>query len=488
MLPQERLELVEGWGGAVAAAGYVYRPASVEGVRQVFELANAKGKKVTLRGAGRSYGDAAIGAEHIILDLTRMNRILEWDPREGVITAEPGVTIEQLWKYTIGDGWWCPVVPGTMFPTIGGCLAMNIHGKNNFAAGPIGEHVTAFDFLTAAGELKRVTKESDSEFFHAAISGFGMFGCFTRVMLKMKKIYSGDLDVKVYAADNLHDLFGIYDKYIPESDYLVGWIDAFSKDKKLGRAIVHQANYLKHGEDPHPAQTLRIEHQGLPDTIMGIIPKSIVWKILRLFMNDFGMKLVNAMKFLSSKLPVAKKSYHQSLVGFSFLLDYVPNWKKAYGKEGLIQYQSFIPKEKAEEVYRKQFELCQREGIVPYLAVFKRHRPDNFLFTHAVDGYSLALDFDVTERHRKQLWDLCHKMNDITLQAGGRFYFAKDATLRPEDVRAYLGDMVLEKFRTLKEQCDPDNLLESSLSSRLFFPQRNNGDGGHKEFISETPQ
>jgi len=468
MLPQDRLERVEGWGGAVAAAGYVYRPTSVEGIREVFELARIKAKKITMRGAGRSYGDAAIGAENIVLDLTRMNRILDWDPVAGIITMEPGVTIEQIWKYTLGDGWWPPVVPGTMFPTIGGCLGMNIHGKNNFVVGPIGEHVVSFDFLSPQEERKDVTVREDPDFFHAAISSFGMLGVFTRVTMKMKKVYSGDLEIKVHVADDLRQLFEIYDRQIPASDYLVGWIDAFAKGKKLGRAVVHQANYLKQGEDHNPAQTLRIEHQGLPDTIAGIIPKSIVWKILRFFMNDPGMKLVNVMKFVSSKLPIAKKSYRQSHVGFAFLLDYVPNWKKAYGKEGLIQYQSFIPKEKAEEVYRKQLELCQREGLVPYLAVFKRHRPDKFLFSHAVDGYSLALDFNVSDKYREKLWKLCHRMNDIVLEAGGRFYFAKDATLRLEDAKAFLGPQVLNKMGELKAQLDPENILQSELIKRLF--------------------
>ena len=36
------------------------------------------------------------------------------------------------------------------------------------------------------------------------------------------------------------------------------------------------------------------------------------------------------------------------LVAFSFLLDYVPNWRKAYLPGGFIQYQSFVPKETAE--------------------------------------------------------------------------------------------------------------------------------------------
>ena len=54
---------------------------------------------------------------------------------------EPGLTIEGLWRRTIQDGYWPAVVPGTMHPTLGGCLSMNVHGKNNYRAGPFGDHV-----------------------------------------------------------------------------------------------------------------------------------------------------------------------------------------------------------------------------------------------------------------------------------------------------------------------------------------------------------
>ncbi len=148
-LPADRLELLKGWGGAVGSAAYVYRPSTIEQLKDAFVVARAAGRRVTLRGAGRSYGDAALGRENVTIDFTRMNRILSWDAELGIITCEPGVTIKQLWEYSIEDGWWPPVVPGTMFPTLGGVLAMNIHGKNNFKVGTIGEHVLAFDFLAA---------------------------------------------------------------------------------------------------------------------------------------------------------------------------------------------------------------------------------------------------------------------------------------------------------------------------------------------------
>src|SRR5690606_7718853 len=126
---------------------------------------------VALRGAGRSYGDASLNNEQVILDLTRMRRILRWSPKEGIATVEPGVTIQQLWEYTIEDGWWPPVVSGTMFTTYGGIAGMNIHGKNCFQVGTIGDHLQEFDLLLPTGEVKTCSRTQNPELFHAAIGG-----------------------------------------------------------------------------------------------------------------------------------------------------------------------------------------------------------------------------------------------------------------------------------------------------------------------------
>jgi hypothetical protein len=59
-------------------------------------------------------------------------------------------------------------------------------------------------------------------------------------------------------------------------------------------------------------------------------------------------------------------------------------------------------------------------------------------------------------------------MDEIVLAAGGRFYFAKDSTLRPDVVAGYLGAETIERFMALKARCDPSNILQTNLSRRLF--------------------
>jgi hypothetical protein len=95
--------------------------------------------------------------------------------------------------------------------------------------------------------------------------------------------------------------------------------------------------------------------------------------------------------------------------------------------------------------------------------------------THAVDGFSLALDFPVTTRNQKALWKMCHRFDEIVLDAGGRFYFAKDLTLRPQIAERLFGEERLAQLFRLKNTHDPEFLLQTNLARRLF-PERLQGD------------
>ncbi|HLF03453.1 MAG TPA: FAD-dependent oxidoreductase, partial [Anaerolineales bacterium] len=118
----DRLALLENFGHSIGSPAYLYRPTHVEQIAELFAFAAQRGFTISPRGAGRSYGDASLNGGNIALDTQRMNRIMDWNPDIGLIKVEPGVTIQQLWQSTLEDGWWPPVVPGTMFPTLAGLL------------------------------------------------------------------------------------------------------------------------------------------------------------------------------------------------------------------------------------------------------------------------------------------------------------------------------------------------------------------------------
>lgn len=460
------LQQFENFGHSLSAPSYYYQPSEVDQLQQILNLAHQHGLKVTLRGAGRSYNDAALNGGGLLLDLQALNRILDWQPETGVIRCEPGVTIQQLWQHVLPDGWWPPVVSGTMTTTLGGCLGMNIHGKNNYRAGTIGDHVESFTALLTTGAQITCTPALNGDLFRAMIGGLGMLGIFTSITLKMKKVYSGLLQVEASNVPDLAAQLDFLETRKDTADYLVGWVDCLARGTGLGRGQMHAASYLPEGVDPQVARDIQVDFQMLPKHFFGVFPKSSLHYFMAPFMNNLGVRLVNTAKHLVDR----NKTFRQTHAAFHFLMDYIPDWERSYGKRGLIQHQSFLSRENALSVWTEMLRLAQKRHLPSYLGVSKRHRADGFLLSHALDGFSLAMDFKVTRANAQALTNLLQDFDRLVLQAGGRFYFAKNSETLPESAEQFLGPETIRKFQALKKRCDPDGLLGSDLYRRVFGP------------------
>ena len=94
-----------------------------------------------------------------------------------------------------------------------------------------------------------------------------------------------------------------------------------------------------------------------------------------------------------------------------------------------------------------------------------------------MDGYSLAMDFPVPGNARgvQRLAELAQELDRLVLDAGGRFYFAKDSTLSPYTAVRFLGEDTLARFHALKARCDPHGLLQTELYRRVLAPTREGG-------------
>lgn len=55
-------------------------------------------------------------------------------------------------------------------------------------------------------------------------------------------------------------------------------------------------------------------------------------------------------------------------------------------------------------------------------------------------------------------------------EAGDTFFLAKDSTLSPEAFAQAFDPATLVRFRTLKAQCDQDELLQTDVYRRLLRP------------------
>ncbi len=463
-------EIVEGYGMRNRARCRVVRPHTPEEIAAAFTAAREAGETVGLRGGGCSYGDAALNSGHLVVDTSDMTRALAWDPAAGEMTAEPGVTIGQLWRHTLADGWWPPVVPGTMAVTLGGAAAGNIHGKNNWRDGVFGDHVVRFDLMLPSGEIVTCSRDQHPELFYAAIGGMGLLGCFTSLTLRLRRIHSGLVHVVQTSHPSLADLLAAVDAGTASATHLVGWIDTGARGARLGRGLLKAMREPARGEDPHPEQTLDPATQPPSSRIMGVLPTSWVPVLGRPIATPLGIRLANWGMWVRGNLPGASRPHYERYVPANFMLNFIPNFKRLYLPGGLIQHQSFVPRDAAPVVFRAILERSHAAGLAPSLAVLKKHRPSDFLLNYLPDGYSLALDYAVPRGTEAATLALMGELNRLVADHGGTFFLPKDSTLTSDDFRRAFPPAALERFAALKARYDPDELLQTDIYRRVMRP------------------
>jgi hypothetical protein len=58
-------------------------------------------------------------------------------------------------------------------------------------------------------------------------------------------------------------------------------------------------------------------------------------------------------------------------------------------------------------------------------------------------------------------------MAEVVLNAGGRFYFAKDGLLSAEQAKRSLGEAAIARFTALRDDWDPKRRFKTQLSCRI---------------------
>src|SRR5262245_65676981 len=83
-----------GWGGIAREPAEVCRPARLRELTDCLREEAPRG--LIARGLGRSYGDSAILAGGKVVLTERMNRMLAFDPQQGMLTCEAGVSFADI--------------------------------------------------------------------------------------------------------------------------------------------------------------------------------------------------------------------------------------------------------------------------------------------------------------------------------------------------------------------------------------------------------
>ena len=422
----------------------VVRPEKAE------QLAYQNGKTLA-RGQGRSYGDAALNSEGVVLLTERLNRFLEFDEETGVLKAEAGATLERVLKAMVPRGWFLPVTPGTKFCSLGGCVATDVHGKNHHRDGSFSEFVLEIELVLADGETVQCSPRKRADLFWATVGGMGLTGVISTVTIELQKVETAYMKVRHRQAANLDVVFNLLETPAYDDVYSVCWLDCLAKGKHMGRGVMMTAHHAKRAEIPLMTRDALKPKFRRPKRIKRDWPKA--------FLSRFTVRLFNELYY---RVQGRRGEFHVDYDRFFYPLDAVDDWNRMYGKAGFVQYQFVVPTERARDAVRKAMLLILKFKRASFLAVLKRFGPaGEGLLSFPIEGYTLAVDLPVCNA----LPDLLMRLDKVVLDYGGRVYLAKDSRLPVSAFRAMYPK--LDEFIAIKEEVDPENHFSSDLSRRL---------------------
>lgn len=147
----------DGLGRHVGCAQALVFPESTQEVSRVLRYAYENRIKVTPRGAGTNVvGSTVPQAGGIVLDLSRMNNILELDAVTMTVTCQAGVLLQDLQALVEKAGLFYPPDPGEKASTLGGNISTNAGGMRAVKYGVTRDYVRGLEMVLADGAVLTV--------------------------------------------------------------------------------------------------------------------------------------------------------------------------------------------------------------------------------------------------------------------------------------------------------------------------------------------
>ena len=442
-MPRWAQQQLSGWGRVLHADGLVARPERCAELARLFDDPAVRTGSLLARGAGRSYGDAALNSGGATVLTGRLDRLLSFDEASAVVVAEAGVTFSDLLRVFLPRGFMPAVVPGTGFATLGGGVANDVHGKNHHRSGSLGQHLLWFDLRLPGGELRRVEPARDAELFCATVGGLGLTGIVERIAMPLQRVPSNAVAVRKQRMHNLDHFLDALAAAQDGSEYVVGWIDALARGQHLGRGILETASCAAQSVRAKPARARRLPFDA-PNGLLGPLT-------VRLFNHAYR-----------ARVPAGGRELILPVEQFLFPLDALYDWNRMYGRRGFHQFQCVVPFDGGAKALRQMLEAISTTGQGSFLAVLKAMGPQGLGYmSFPMPGYTLALDFP----NAPGATQLIGRLEGITVEHGGRTYLAKDSTLQPDLLRTMYPQH--ERFEQVLAGIDPQRRMASDLARRL---------------------
>jgi len=186
----------------------VVRATSAAQVAAILRLAQRARLPVTPRGAGYGLSGGAVPIYGgIVLSTEKMNRILEIDKENLMVTVEPGVITGDLHRAVEAEGLFYPPDPASLDScTIGGNVAEGAGGPRAVKYGVTKDYVCGLEAVLPSGEIvsmggKRVKDVTGYNLIQLIVGSEGTLAVVTKIVLRLLPLPRYRVDLLVPFAD-----------------------------------------------------------------------------------------------------------------------------------------------------------------------------------------------------------------------------------------------------------------------------------------------
>ena len=189
------------------------QPTSTQEVAAIVRRIRKERKAISIAGGRHAMGGQQFGTDTVLVDMTKLNRILHLDRDRGLLEVEGGIEWPQLIDGYLslqkGDspGWGiAQKQTGADRISIGGTMAANGHGRG-LTMKPFVSNVVSFELLDSEGNVRHCSRSENQELFSLVHGGYGLFGIVLRATLQLVRRQKVQRVVEIRSVDDLVSSF-----------------------------------------------------------------------------------------------------------------------------------------------------------------------------------------------------------------------------------------------------------------------------------------
>ena len=404
---------------------------TTEQISDIMKLANGEKIPVTPRGAGTGLSGMAVPIRGgIILDLSRMNKILKISIEDRLAVVQPGVVYSDLEKALAPEGFFFPPDPASgKVSTLGGNVATNAGGLKGAKYGTTRDYVLGLQVVLPDGRImktgsKAMKSVSGYDLTRLFVGSEGTLGIVTEITFKINPRPT-KTSTALATFDNLEDV-GLAINQIMHSGIIPSALEI------LGRETLAAINQNTDLNLPEVDAMLLVETDGYTQEETAYQ----IEKVIGIFEANHPREVKQAKTESEVKdLWAARKSAYAVLsrIENSSVLEDVT-----------------VPMTHITELLKGVQDISQRHQI--QIATFGHAGDGNLHPQILYDGY----DLDQVEKKEKAIKDLF----ELAIQLDGTLTGEHGIGLSKAPFMTLEHDPVaMEVMRTLKKTFDPNNIL-----------------------------